>query len=125
VDDQAPQVSGAEFAEKIVQSRMRHFQRKDLVIDDVQRMSDPAPLLHVPVSTELWRYERALEEAGLPFASQAGKNLFKRQEAQDVVALVFDWKSDVAPNERSRSAYGSSSGYISVSYARSAERSST
>ena len=33
--------------------------------------------LLAPVSTELWRYERALEEAGLPFASQAGKNLFK------------------------------------------------
>ena len=44
--------------------------------------------LLAPVSTDLWRYERALEEAGLPFASQAGKNLFKRQEAQDLVALV-------------------------------------
>jgi hypothetical protein len=44
--------------------------------------------LLAPVSTQLWRYERALEEAGLPFASQAGKNLFKRQEAQDLVALV-------------------------------------
>jgi CRISPR-associated exonuclease Cas4 len=38
--------------------------------------------------TELWRYERALEEAGLPFSSQAGKNLLRRQEAQDLVALV-------------------------------------
>ncbi len=44
--------------------------------------------LLAPVSTGLWRYERALEEAGLPFASQAGKNLFRRQEAQDLVALV-------------------------------------
>lgn len=44
--------------------------------------------LLAPVSTDLWRYERALEEAGLPFASQAGKNLFRRQEAQDFVALV-------------------------------------
>jgi len=44
--------------------------------------------LLAPVSTDLWRYERALEEAGLPFASQAGKNLFRRQEAQDLVALV-------------------------------------
>jgi CRISPR-associated exonuclease Cas4 len=44
--------------------------------------------LLAPVSTDLWRYERALEEAGLPFASQAGKNLFKRQEAQDLVALI-------------------------------------
>jgi CRISPR-associated exonuclease Cas4 len=44
--------------------------------------------LLAPVSTDLWRYERALEEAGLPFASQAGKNLFRRQEAQDLVAMV-------------------------------------
>ncbi|MVT64839.1 AAA family ATPase [Bradyrhizobium pachyrhizi] len=44
--------------------------------------------LLAPVSTNLWRYERALEEAGLPFASQAGKNLFRRQETQDFVALV-------------------------------------
>jgi CRISPR-associated exonuclease Cas4 len=44
--------------------------------------------LLTPTKTELWRYERALEEAGLPFSSQAGKNLLRRQEAQDLVALV-------------------------------------
>lgn len=44
--------------------------------------------LLAPTSTELWRYERALEEARLPFSSQAGKNLYRRQEAQDLVALV-------------------------------------
>jgi CRISPR-associated exonuclease Cas4 len=44
--------------------------------------------LLVPTGTELWRYERALEDAGLPFSSQAGKNLFRRQEVQDLVALV-------------------------------------
>jgi len=44
--------------------------------------------LLAPIGTDLWRYERALEEAGLPFSSQAGKNLFRRQEAQDLVALV-------------------------------------
>jgi CRISPR-associated exonuclease Cas4 len=44
--------------------------------------------LLAPTSTELWRYERALEEFGLPFSSQAGKNLYRRQEAQDLVALV-------------------------------------
>ena len=41
-----------------------------------------------PTQTELWRYERALEDAGLPFSSQAGKNFFRRQETQDLVALV-------------------------------------
>jgi CRISPR-associated exonuclease Cas4 len=44
--------------------------------------------LLAPTGTELWRYERALEEAELPFSSQAGKNFFRRQEVQDIVALV-------------------------------------
>jgi len=44
--------------------------------------------LLAPVGTELWRYERALEENGLPLVSQAGRNLFRRQEAQDFVMLI-------------------------------------
>jgi CRISPR-associated exonuclease Cas4 len=38
--------------------------------------------------TELWRYERALEARGVPVASQAGKNLFRRQEVQDLLAMA-------------------------------------
>lgn len=41
-----------------------------------------------PSRTGLWLYERALEEKGLPVASQAGKNLYRRQETQDIIALV-------------------------------------
>jgi CRISPR-associated exonuclease Cas4 len=55
---------------------------------ETRRLTPGDIALLAPVSTDLWRYERALEEAGLPFASQAGKNLFKRQEAQDLLALV-------------------------------------
>jgi len=44
--------------------------------------------LLAPVGTDLWRYERALEDNGLPLVSQAGRSLFRRQEAQDIVALV-------------------------------------
>jgi CRISPR-associated exonuclease Cas4 len=44
--------------------------------------------LLAPRRTQLWRYERALEEKRLPVASQAGKNLYRRQETQDFVALV-------------------------------------
>ena len=44
--------------------------------------------LLAPIGAELWRYERALEEAELPFSSQAGKNFFRRQEVQDLVALI-------------------------------------
>ncbi len=44
--------------------------------------------LLAPSGTELWRYERALEQRGLPIASQAGKSLFRRQEVQDLLALA-------------------------------------
>ncbi|WP_316192526.1 MULTISPECIES: UvrD-helicase domain-containing protein [unclassified Bradyrhizobium] len=44
--------------------------------------------LLAPTGRELWHYERALEEAELPFSSQAGKNFYRRQEVQDLVALV-------------------------------------
>jgi len=44
--------------------------------------------LLAPAGTDLWYYERALEEKDLPIASQAGKGLFRRQEVQDMLALV-------------------------------------
>lgn len=44
--------------------------------------------LLAPTGTDLWHYERALEEKGLPIASQAGKGLFRRQEVQDLLALA-------------------------------------
>jgi CRISPR-associated exonuclease Cas4 len=44
--------------------------------------------LLAPTGAELWRYERALEQRGLPIASQAGKSLFRRQEIQDLLALA-------------------------------------
>lgn len=44
--------------------------------------------LLAPTGTDLWRYERALEDKGLPVASQAGKNLYRRQESQDFVSLI-------------------------------------
>ncbi len=52
-------------------------------------IAEPGDLaLLAPTSTDLWRYERALEEKDLPVSSQAGKNLYRRQETQDFVALV-------------------------------------
>jgi len=44
--------------------------------------------LLTPNYTQLWHYERALEEFNLPFASRAGKSLLRRQEIQDVLALA-------------------------------------
>lgn len=44
--------------------------------------------LLAPTHTDLWRYERALETRGITVASQAGNALFRRQELQDLLALI-------------------------------------
>ncbi|WP_246705514.1 exodeoxyribonuclease V subunit beta [Rhizobium sp. P40RR-XXII] len=44
--------------------------------------------LLAPTHTDLWRYERALEGHRISVASQAGNALFRRQELQDLLALV-------------------------------------
>ena len=44
--------------------------------------------LLAPANTSLWRYEEALEAAGVPVSTQAGKSLFRRQEIQDLIALT-------------------------------------
>ncbi len=41
-----------------------------------------------PGHTELWRYERALEQRSLAVSSQAGQSLMRRQETQDILALL-------------------------------------
>ena len=44
--------------------------------------------LLAPAGTDLWRYERALEDAGIAVSTQAGKGFFRRQEVQDLLALT-------------------------------------
>jgi ATP-dependent helicase/nuclease subunit A len=44
--------------------------------------------LLAPTGTGLWYYERALEEAGIPISSQAGKGFFQRQEVKDLIAIA-------------------------------------
>lgn len=44
--------------------------------------------LLAPSGTELWPYEQALEDLGIPLSTQAGKGLFWRQEIQDVIAVT-------------------------------------
>jgi CRISPR-associated exonuclease Cas4 len=57
--------------------------------DNSIAIAEPGDIaLLAPTSTDLWRYERELEEEGLPVSAQAGKNLYRRQETQDFVALV-------------------------------------
>jgi exodeoxyribonuclease-5 len=44
--------------------------------------------LLAPTGTDLWRYEAALEDRGVPVATQAGKGFFRRQEIQDLIAVA-------------------------------------
>jgi exodeoxyribonuclease-5 len=44
--------------------------------------------LLAPSGTELWAYEQALEDLGIPLSTQAGKGLFWRQEIQDLIAVT-------------------------------------
>ena len=44
--------------------------------------------LLAPSGSDLWRYEEALEQHGIPVATQAGKNLYRRQEIQDLIAIT-------------------------------------
>ena len=44
--------------------------------------------LLAPTGTSLWIYERALEEHDIPIATQAGKGFYRRQEAQDLIAVA-------------------------------------
>lgn len=55
-------------------------QRRALRLDDIALLT--------PADTELWRYEQALDDRGLPYASQAGKNLLDRQEIRDLLAVA-------------------------------------
>lgn len=44
--------------------------------------------LLAPSGSDLWRYEEALEQHGIPVATQAGKGLYRRQEIQDLIAIT-------------------------------------
>lgn len=44
--------------------------------------------LLAPTGAELWRYEQALEDRGIPVATQAGKGFYRRQEVQDLIAIT-------------------------------------
>jgi ATP-dependent exoDNAse (exonuclease V) beta subunit len=44
--------------------------------------------LLAPTGTDLWIYERALEDMDIPIATQAGKGFFIRQEVHDLIAIA-------------------------------------
>src|SRR6202035_3952694 len=82
IRDEEAKIVAETCARLIGSVKIRHADRK------IHVLSAGDIALLAPTGRELWRYERALEEAELPFSSQAGKNFFRRQEAQDLVALV-------------------------------------
>ena len=45
-------------------------------------------VLLAPTGTDLWRYERALEQQGIAVSTQAGKGFYRRQEVQDLIAIT-------------------------------------
>jgi ATP-dependent exoDNAse (exonuclease V) beta subunit len=58
-------------------------------VDGSKALLEPGDIaLLAPTGTELWRYERALENVGISVASQAGKTLMRQQEIQDILALL-------------------------------------
>ena len=59
---------------------------KDIEVFRPARASDIALL--APTGTKLWIYERELESHDIPIVTQAGKGFFRRQEVQDLIAVV-------------------------------------
>ena len=63
-----------------------------LVRGDPELGLGPVPATEIallaPSGTDLWRYERQLENHGVAVASQAGKGFYGQQEVQDLVALA-------------------------------------
>jgi len=92
--DTPPGASAAEIrdaeAEAVADLCARLIGNVDIQQDNgkLAKLTPGGIALLAPTGAELWRYERALELRGLPIASQAGRNLFRRQEVQDFVALA-------------------------------------
>lgn len=87
-----PNVSDVRDAEArvVAETCERLIGNMEIVAEDGSRrpLAPSHIALLAPAGTDLHRYEHALDALGLPYASQAGKNLFARQEIQDLVALA-------------------------------------
>jgi len=92
--EKAPSIDDMRRAEaERVAELCRHlvgsYQVFDEDVDGGSRPCDPGDIaLIAPAGTSLWIYERALEKAGLPIATQAGKGAFRRQEILDLIAVA-------------------------------------
>jgi ATP-dependent exoDNAse (exonuclease V) beta subunit len=78
----------ASVVARILQRLIGFYQVRDRGTKELRvcRAGDIALL--APTGTNLWIYERALEQCGISIASQAGKGFFRRQEVQDLIAVA-------------------------------------
>ncbi|MCP3393905.1 UvrD-helicase domain-containing protein [Bradyrhizobium sp. CCGB12] len=93
VDEEKPSADAIRDAEALAVANLCSRLAGNLLVRDHHtnelrkcRFGDIALL--APVGTELWRFEEALEDLGIPVSTQAGKGFFGRQEIQDLVALT-------------------------------------
>jgi exodeoxyribonuclease-5 len=91
IEDDKPGADGLRDAEadrvaELCSRLVGNLQVKDRDKLRVCRFGDIALL--APVGTDLWRFEEALEQRGIPVSTQAGKGFFRRQEIQDLIALT-------------------------------------
>jgi ATP-dependent exoDNAse (exonuclease V) beta subunit len=93
VDDEKPSAGAIRDAEAVAVADLCGRLAGNLMVRDHHtnelrkcRLGDIALL--APASTDLWRFEEALEDLGIPVSTQAGKGFFRRQEIQDLVALT-------------------------------------
>jgi exodeoxyribonuclease-5 len=91
IEDDKPGADGLRDAEadrvaELCSRLVGNLQVKDREKLRACRFGDIALL--APVSTDLGRFEEALEQRGIPVSTQAGKGFFRRQEIQDLIALT-------------------------------------
>ena len=65
-----------------------HFRVRTKPGPDLEPCKPRHIALLAPSGTDLWIYEQALEEKGIPLSTQAGKGFFLRQEIHDLVAIT-------------------------------------
>ena len=78
----------ASIVADIVNSLLGHYPVWDTAEDNWRPARAGDIALLAPTGTNLWIYEQALERRDIQIATQAGKGFFRRQEVQDLIAIV-------------------------------------
>ena len=78
----------AQIVARLVASLLESHQLTDDKSESKRRLKPGDIALLAPFGTALWIYEQALENYGIPIATQAGKSFFHRQEVHDLIAIT-------------------------------------